>query len=666
MKKSVLIALFLLSFVGVFAQIERPVIWSFEQKSAKGQEVQFVFTATIDRPWHIYGMNIPTGGPVPTTIHFEKTAGVKLVGKPVSSSKLIEQYDKSFGMKLSWYEGQVILVQKAVVNDPKAFGASGYVEYMTCNDENCLPPTKEPFTFGKAPAATGVVSAKPAATQSIASLRTDTATKTSVAVAPAATDLAAATWAPVIEQLRSFGNDTNHPMEASLWWIFFTGIMGGLLALVMPCIWPIIPMTVSFFLKRAGNRRKAVRDAGLYGLSIILIYLILGLLVTAIFGASALNSLSTNAFFNLFFFALLVLFAVSFFGAFELVLPASWSSKVDAKAESASGFLSILLMAFTLALVSFSCTGPLIGWLLVDIAVKGSLLGPAVGMFGFALALAVPFMLFAIFPTWLKSLPKSGGWLNSVKVVLGFIELAFALKFLSVADLAYGWHILDREVFLSLWIVIFALLGVYLLGKLKLPHDSDLKHISIFRLFFAIVSFAFVVYMLPGLWGAPLKAISAFAPPLSTQDFKLNDKEATALFHDYDQALAAAAQSGKPVLIDFTGYGCVNCRKMEASVWNDAEVHRLLSENFILVSLFVDDKTPLKQPVDVAENGRNTLLATVGDRWSYLQRHKFGANAQPYYVVVDAAGKPLNGSFSFTEEPQKFVDFLETSLKSRK
>ena len=661
----------LLFTIVAFGQIERPVTWSFDQKNGKGQEVQFVFKATIGHPWHIYGMNIPAGGPVSTSIHFDKTSGVKLVGKPVSQSKLVEEYDKSFDMKLSWYEGQAVFVQKAVVTDPKTFGVSGYVEYMTCNNENCLPPTKESFTFGKAPAAavaTPANTAQPTAAQTIATLKTDTPVAAVAVPATVSSNPSAPTWAPVIDQMKTFASGgAENKTGGSLLSIFLWGLLGGLLALFMPCIWPIIPMTVSFFLKRTSDRKKAVKDAVMYGLSIIVIYLTLGLLITAIFGASSLNNLATNAFFNLFFFALLVVFAISFFGAFEMALPSSWSTKMDAKSESTSGILSILLMAFTLALVSFSCTGPLIGLLLVDVAVKGSILGPAVGMFGFAVALAIPFMLFAIFPTWLKSLPKSGGWLNTIKVVLGFLELFFALKFLSVADLAYGWRILDREVFLIISIVIFALLGAYLLGKIKLPHDSDVKHVSVSRLFLAIISFAFAIYMVPGLWGAPLKAISAFAPPLYTQDFKLNEtKEIHAEFKDYDQAIAVSAQSGKPVLIDFTGFGCVNCRKMEASVWTDPEVKSLLTDKFILVSLFVDDKTALPQSMQVTENGRSSLLTTIGDKWSYLQRYKFGANAQPFYVVVDAAGKPLNGSFSFTEDPKKFVNFLETSLKNKK
>jgi thiol:disulfide interchange protein DsbD len=660
MRKYVLLIIASLSIGFVYGQIERPVTWSFEQKSVKGQEIQLIFKAVIDQPWHIYGLNLPAGGPVSTSFHFDKKQAIKLVGSPVSQSKLTEEYDKSFDMKLSWYENQAVFIQKAVVTDQKNFSASGYVEYMCCNNENCLPPTREAFSFGKSSSAQESVATPVSASsqKSVAVPLHLDSVSSPVVQASEATSAFPATWAPVIDQLRSFEKG-----EPSLWWILLKGILGGLLAIVMPCIWPIIPMTVSFFLKRSDNRRKAIRDAVFYGLSIIIIYLVLGLLVTVMFGASALNSLSTNAYFNVFFFALLVFFAISFFGAFEMVLPASWTSRLDAKAESTSGFISILLMAFTLALVSFSCTGPIIGTLLVDVAVNNSLLAPAVGMFGFALALAVPFMLFAVFPAWLKSLPKSGGWLNMVKVILGFIELAFALKFLSVADLAYGWHILDREVFLVLWIVIFALLGFYLLGKIKLPHDSEVKHVSVPRLFMAIASLSFAIYMVPGLWGAPLKAMSAFAPPLFTQDFNLNTTDVKALYHDYDQALAASAQSEKPVLIDFTGYGCVNCRKMEASVWTDPQVHYLLTDKYILVSLFVDDKTPLPQPVQVTENGRKTVLSTVGDKWSYLQRYKFGANAQPFYVVIDSKGTPLNGSFSFTQKPSEFTAYLKNSHK---
>jgi thiol:disulfide interchange protein DsbD len=428
----------------------------------------------------------------------------------------------------------------------------------------------------------------------------------------------------------------------------------------------MIPMTVSFFLKRTKNRQKAIQDATIYGLSIIVIYLLMGLLITGIFGASALNDLSTNAVFNLLFFALLILFAVSFFGAFELVLPASWTNKLDSKADSTSGILSIFFMAFTLVLVSFSCTGPIIGTLLVQAATMGSLFGPAIGMFGFALALAIPFAFFAIFPNMLQNMPKSGGWLKSVKVVLGFLELALALKFLSVADLAYGWRILDREVFLVLWIVIFALLGLYLIGKIKFKHDSDLKYVSVSRLFMAIISFAFALYMVPGLWGAPLKAISAFAPPLYTQDFSLYEDEVHAQFDDYESGMAYAVRNNKPVIIDFSGYGCVNCRKMEASVWTDPQVKQILENEYVLITLFVDDKTKLPEVIEIEEYGKKRKLKTIGDKWSYLQRSKFGANAQPFYVLLDNEGKPLAPSYAYDENIAKYVQFLQNGLRRYK
>ena len=469
-------------------------------------------------------------------------------------------------------------------------------------------------------------------------------------------------WTPVIDNLKSFGDATVSASDTSWIYIFLAGLAGGLLALLTPCVWPMIPMTVSFFLKRNKSRRKAIADALIYGASIIIIYVAMGLLITGVFGASALNDLSTNAVFNILFFALLVLFAVSFFGAFELVLPASWTNRMDSKADSTSGILSIFFMAFTLALVSFSCTGPIIGTLLVEAASQGKTIGPAVGMFGFALALAIPFALFAIFPNMLQNMPKSGGWLNSVKVVLGFLELALALKFLSVADLAYGWRLLDREVFLVLWIVIFALLGFYLLGKIRFSHDSELRHVSVPRLFMAIVSLAFSVYMIPGLWGAPLKAVSAFAPPLYTQDFNLYKDEVHAVFEDYEAGMAYAKRVKKPVLIDFSGYGCVNCRKMEAAVWTDARVKKLLEEKYVLITLMVDDKTKLPEALTITENEKERRLKTIGDKWSYLQRSKFGANAQPFYVILDNEGRPLAPSYAFDEDASKYVRFLEDGL----
>ena len=570
------------------------------------------------------------------------------------------------------------------MTDPKGLKLEGYVEFMACNDENCLPPEKEEFSFDKKNIDVEKTLAALAAkgeTQPEEPLVADTSDETAeqapVAeenkpVAPTKTANKTTTvgntdlWKPVIDELKAFGDATITAADTSWLFIFFAGFLGGLVALLTPCVWPMIPMTVSFFLKRTKDRKKAIRDAMTYGVSIIVIYLVMGLLITGLFGASALNDLSTNAIFNIIFFLLLVLFAVSFFGAFELVLPASWTNKLDSKADSTTGIISIFFMSFTLVLVSFSCTGPIIGTLLVQAASMGTAIGPAIGMFGFALALSIPFSLFAIFPNMLQSMPKSGGWLNSVKVVLGFLELALALKFLSVADLAYGWRLLDREVFIVLWIAIFALLGFYLLGKIKFSHDSDLKYVSVPRLFMSIISFTFAIYMIPGLWGAPLKAISAFAPPLYTQDFNLYDSEVHAAFDDYELGMEYARKNNKPVMIDFSGYGCVNCRKMEASVWTDARVKDLLERDYVLITLMVDDKTKLPEPIQIEENGKKRTLKTVGDKWSYLQRSKFGANAQPFYVTLDGEGKPLGPSYAFNEDVSLYIQFLENGLKQFK
>jgi len=626
----------------LFAQIYNPVKWSQELKKTGQNTADIQIRATIDEGWHLYGLHIPADGPRATAITFKSIQNAKMVGELDSPSKLQKAYDANFDMELNWYINEALFIQKIKFADFSKVKVTGVIEFMVCDDKSCLPPSKQTFTLG-APA----VKQNPVAVKDSALSKTvASATKTDY-------------WKPVINELRAFGNSSGDAGQTSLWLIFLAGLVGGFLALFTPCVWPIIPMTVSFFLKRSENKRRGQRDAILYGLAIIFIYVTLGILITLIFGSSALNSLSTNAIFNLIFFALLVVFAISFFGAFEITLPSSWSTKLDAKADSTAGFISILFMAFTLVLVSFSCTGPIIGTLLVQVSSSGSLLAPAIGMLGFAVALSIPFSLFALFPSWLKSLPKSGGWLNSVKVVLAFLELALALKFLSVADLAYGWRLLDREVFLSIWIVIFALLGMYLLGKLRFSHDTESKHSSVLGVFLAIVSFAFSVYMIPGLWGAPLKSISAFAPPLSTQDFNLYHDEVHAAFTDYDQGMAFAADKKLPVVVDFSGFGCVNCRKMEASVWTDINVKDLLKKDFVLISLFVDDKTALAKPYEVNENGRTTLIETVGDKWSYLQRSKFGANAQPFYVMLDNAGKPLNKSYTFDANPANFVKWLK-------
>ena len=679
MKKLFLIGWLTFIVLAMQAQILTPVKWNVKLEDSATAEKTLVFTATLDDGWHLYDMNLPEGGPISTSFVFETLEGAKAVGSPVVSQTPTTVFDELFQMELRWFAGSVTFSQKIEVTDPKHLEVAGYVEYMACNDENCLPPEKEEFSFDRThidvEKTLAFLSGNPSEnnenpTEIQAESETNTPIVQTVPVkAPEekqpttlAKEEISGLWSPVIDELKAFGDTTVTATDTSWLFIFLAGFLGGLIALLTPCVWPMIPMTVSFFLKRTKDRKKAIRDAVMYGISIIVIYLVLGLLITGIFGASALNDLSTNAVFNILFFLLLVLFAVSFLGAFEIVLPASWTNKLDMKADSTTGIISIFFMAFTLVLVSFSCTGPIIGTLLVQAATMGATVGPAIGMFGFALALSIPFSLFAIFPNMLQSMPKSGGWLNSVKVVLGFLELALALKFLSVADLAYGWRLLDREVFLVLWIVIFALLGCYLLGKLKFSHDSELKYVSVPRLFMAIISFAFSVDMIPGLWGAPLKAISAFAPPLYTQDFSLYDDEVHAAFDDYEAGMAYAKQHNKPVMIDFSGYGCVNCRKMEASVWTDARVKDLLENDFVLITLMVDDKTKLPAPIQIEENGKTRTLRTIGDKWSYLQRSKFGANAQPFYVMLDGDGKPLGPSYAFDEDVSKYVRFLENGL----
>lgn len=668
----------LLLGMGLNAQVIRDVVtWSRSVEDKSPTEKVLVFTATVKDPWHLYGTELPKGGPTPTHLLVDKIEGAELVGGLTSTQKPIEKYDPNFEMTLRFFSGKVTFRQKIRITDPKKFAFVGAIRYMACNDEQCLPPanwefTVQPKELGKLgdAAATKLTEETPATTEATAASLGEpsadsVASVDTLSVAPQDTAALASSdlWAPVIPELKAYGDKALNQAEGSLWMLLVGGFLGGLVALVTPCVWPMIPMTVSFFLKRSSDRKKGIRDALLYGIGIIVIYVSLGLIVSAVFGSDALNNLATNAIFNVAFFILLVIFAISFFGAFELVLPASWTAKMDAKADSASGFISIFFMAFTLALVSFSCTGPIIGTLLVQAATSSSgMLAPAVGMLGFALALALPFTLFAIFPNLLQSMPKSGGWMNSVKVVLAFIELALALKFLSIADLAYGWRILDREVFLSLWIVIAILLGLYLLGKIRFPHDAPQEKTPIPALFLAIISFSFAVYMMPGLVGAPLRAISAFAPPLRTQDLNLYNGEVHAKFDDYDAGMAYARQVGKPVMIDFSGYGCVNCRKMEASVWIDPNVKHMLEEDYVLITLMVDEKAPLKEPIEIMENGEKVKLRTVGDKWSYFQRMKFGANAQPFYVLLDHQGKPLAPSYAFNEDVSAYLNFLKSGL----
>ena len=674
MKKLLFPFVLLLFAVAVQAQIQDPVKFNSELKILAADEAEVVFTAAIDKGWHVYSTDLGDGGPISATFNVEKISGAEVVGKLKPVGKEISTFDKLFEMKVRYFENTAQFVQKLKLTGG-AYQIEGYLEYGACNDENCLPPTQVPFKCsGKAEGAAKEAAAAAAETKAEeqpAKQETVSGTAPVAAIggADGPTEIKVADkvdlWKPVISELNSLGETTSQE-DMSWIYIFITGFAGGLLALFTPCVWPIIPMTVSFFLKRSKDKKKGIRDAWTYGASIVVIYVTLGLAITLVFGASALNALSTNAVFNILFCLMLVVFAASFFGAFEITLPSKWSTAVDSKAEATSGLLSIFLMAFTLSLVSFSCTGPIIGFLLVQVSTTGSVVAPAIGMLGFAIALALPFTLFALFPSWLKSMPKSGGWMNIIKVTLGFLELAFALKFLSVADLAYGWRILDRETFLALWIVLFALLGFYLLGKIKFPHDDDDSKVSVPRFFMALASLAFAVYMVPGLWGAPLKAVSAFAPPMQTQDFNLYNNEVHARFDDYDLGMEYARQHGKPVMLDFTGYGCVNCRKMELAVWTNPKVSDIINNDYVLITLYVDNKTPLPSPVKIVENGTERTLRTVGDKWSYLQRVKFGANAQPFYVLIDNEGKPLNKSYSYDEDIPKYIEFLQTGLENYK
>ena len=663
-----------LTMLTATAQMMEPVKSKSELKKLSDTEAELLFHLTIDDGWHVYSPKV-TGGPIAASLNVTKMDGAKKKGSLTWRGKEISKYDEMFGTELQFFEHNVTFVQKVTLTGG-AYNIDCYLEYGACNDEMCMPPG-EVALKAKGEAAPSNLPQLETAPSNLPPLGEALSAADSIAspsggrLEGAEAEADASLWSPVIDELQAKG-EGNSIADNSLLYILLMGFVGGLLAVCMPCIWPIIPMTVSFFLKRSKtDKRKGIKDAMTYGLSIIIIYLGLGLFVTAIFGSDTLNALSTNAVFNIFLFLLLVVFALSFFGWFELKLPESWSNKVDSKADSLntqhstlSGSLAIFLMAFTLVLVSFSCTAPIIGLLLVETTTSGNWLAPALGMLGFAVALALPFTLFALFPSWLKQAPKSGSWMNTLKVVLGFVELAFALKFFSVADLAYGWHLLDREVFLSLWIVIFALLGAYLCGWLRFQSDEVMgdgqrRAMPVVCIMGGLVSLAFAVYMVPGLWGAPCKAVSAFAPPMNTQDFNLNTKTVEARFTDYEAGMAAARAEGKPVMIDFTGFGCVNCRKMEAAVWTDPRVAEKLTKDFVLISLFVDDKTPLPEPIEVTdEKGQTKTLRTVGAKWSWLQSHKFGANAQPFYVIVDADGHPLTGSRAYDEDVEAYLEWL--------
>ena len=692
MKKLLFPFVLLLFAVAVQAQIQDPVKFNSELKILAADEAEVVFTAAIDKGWHVYSTDLGDGGPISATFNVEKIFGAEVVGKLKPVGKEISTFDKLFEMKVRYFENTAQFVQKLKLTGG-AYQLEGYLEYGACNDENCLPPTQVPFQFsgkveGAAKEAAAATAEMKAETQSAEQeTAADTVSVAAIGGADGPTEINVTDkvdlWKPVINELQSLGETTSQE-DMSWIYIFITGFAGGLLALFPPCVWPIIPMTVSFFLKRSKDKKKGIRDAWTYGASIVVIYVTLGLAITLIFGASALNALSTNAVFNILFCLMLVVCGFQRIGVFRII-----GSRLLHHVSTARGLVITLisltyfsgmlitndvalvtfipfLMAFTLSLVSFSCTGPIIGFLLVQVSTTGSVVAPAIGMLGFAIALALPFTLFALFPSWLKSMPKSGGWMNIIKVTLGFLELAFALKFLSVADLAYGWRILDRETFLALWIVLFALLGFYLLGKIKFPHDDDDTKVSVPRFFMALASLAFAVYMVPGLWGAPLKAVSAFAPPMQTQDFNLYNNEVHARFDDYDLGMEYARQHGKPVMLDFTGYGCVNCRKMELAVWTNPKVSDIINNDYVLITLYVDNKTPLPSPVKIVENGTERTLRTVGDKWSYLQRVKFGANAQPFYVLIDNEGKPLNKSYSYDEDIPKYIEFLQTGLENYK
>lgn len=639
---------------GIQAQILKPVTWSSSVEMNDERNGRLIFKANIDEGWHLYGIDLPEGGPNPTTFTFDKVEGMTLNGDITPSRKPHEQVDMVFHLKLNWWEDKVDFYQDFTLNEPNgAYLVEASVRYQGCNDGSCIPPSTESFDFKG-----GNVASEN--TPSEETLQTDNKALS----APTHQKSSANKWWNPVVFTDDASDNTASIAESSWWYIFMWGFIGGLVALLTPCVWPMIPLTVSFFLKKSNSRRRSIADAFTYGCAIVVIYLVLGLAITLIFGASKLNDLATNAVFNLLFFLLLVVFAISFFGAFDIKLPSKWSNSVDSKAERTTGMLSVFFMAFTLVLVSFSCTGPIIGTLLVEAASVGDITGPAIGMGAFALALAIPFTLFAIFPSWLKEMPRSGGWLNSVKVVLGFLELALSLKFLSVADLAYGWGILDREVFVSLWVIIFILLGMYLLGKIRFSHDAPLDHVPVGRFFLSLISLAFAVYLIPGLWGAPLKSVSAFVPPLYTQDFNLYEGGNFKVFHDFDEGMAYANENNRPVLVDFSGYGCVNCRKMEGAVFDTQEVSSIIKENFVLITLMVDDKTSLEKPIEVNENGKTVMLKTIGDKWSYLQRSKFAANSQPYYVMLDNEGKPLASPYYYDENVAKFVEWLNSGLKS--
>ena len=650
---SVILFLWLCCFA-VSAQMHQPVTWDVKMEITGKNEAEIVFDATIERGWHLYDINIPAGGPNPTAVKWDngKMRNVEIVGGLVANRKAVEDIDFTFNMMLGTWEKSVTLRQKVKLLNANDYAVEGVISGQACNEQNCQL-TKKEFAFAKS---NPVVAVDDNKGEDLEVIEAGVPESHSETVVKEKSDY----WNPVKKV------DVVQDEDTSLLYIFLGGFLGGLLALRTPCVWPMRPLTVSFFLKKSDSKSKAIINALIYGVSIIVIYLLLGLIITLAFGPSTLNELATGAVFNVFFFVLLVFFAISFFGAFEITMPSKWTNAVSGKAGKTTGLFSLFFMAFTLVLVSFSCTGPIIGTLLVEAVSQGNIIGPAIGMFGFSLALAVPFALFAMFPSVLKGLPKSGGWLSTVKVVLGFIELALSLKFLSVADLAYGWHILDREVFISLWIVIFALLGLYLLKVFRFSGEDDDKGIGAFRLILATISLSFAMYLVPGLWGAPLKSISAFAPPLSTQDFNLYESGKFQEYDDFDKGMDAAKEAGKPVFLDFSGYGCVNCRKMEAAVFDNQRIRSLIEENFVMITLMADDKRELPEILEINTDNGVEKMRTYGDLWSYLQRHKFGANSQPYYVVLDNEGNLLSGPAYYDENVDNFAKFLNVGIKNYK
>ncbi len=668
MKKTLALLVSFVMFAVLGVKGADPVTWSYKLIDENTDHPAVQMTATVAAGYHLYDF---THGGMENPLNISvKADGATLVGKPAANKKFTAETDED-GMPARYYTGSVTFTQKLKATKPE-FKLTIKITGQACDDNSCSNINVAKIMSGKASVAGDVKEEETETPETPAEELADTLAAVG-AVPAAATDSVSgavlnesegALWANVEAEVKALGTEEK---EASLWAIFLAGVIGGLIALITPCVWPMIPMTVSFFLKQNKSRAKSVRSASVYGRSIIVIYVLIGLVVTAIFGEQALNALSTNAVFNVFFFLLLVVFAISFMGGFELTLPSKWTNKMDSKVDSTTGMLSIFFMAFTLALVSFSCTGPIIGTLLVEAATSGNYLAPAIGMFGFALALALPFTIFAMFPTMLKSMPKSGGWLNSVKVVLGFLELALALKFLSIADLTSGWRIMDREVFLCLWIVIFFLLGVYLLGKLRFPHDSKVEKTGVGRFMLALVSFAFAVYMIPGLWGAPLKAISAFAPPSNTQDFSLFEGEVKARSHNYEEGVALGLNENKPILLDFSGHGCTNCRELEGAVWTNDEVRNIINDKFILVSLMVDERTKLpEQIIKTNRKGETVILETVGELWGFLESEKFGIMAQPYHIIIDHNGKPLSQAMDYNngKNVDNYIKFLETGLNN--